>query len=62
MKEYQSFTLIMISRRSRRQNKIKRSILFNAIKTLRIPNGLPKTLPVFDMAGVVADSRVEDIV
>ncbi len=39
-----------------------RSILFNAVETFGVPQGLPETLAVLDMAAEVADAGVEDIV
>lgn len=35
---------------------LRRSILFNAIEALGVPEGVPQALAVFDMAGEVADA------
>ena len=41
---------------------LRRSILFNAVEAVGVPEGVPQALAVFDMAGEVADAGVEDIV
>ncbi len=38
------------------------SELLYVVKSCRVPECLPETLPVFDVAGVVADAGIENVV
>lgn len=39
-----------------------RSELLDVVEGVRLADGLPQTLSIFNVAGVVADSRVENVV